>query len=364
MEGDHSIQLAQISCALGSGGFFLIRNCRKFPPSRMRKCLDYARQFYDILGKSHSIQESILPAGLSFRGYVGPGYSGQDNTVPSMIDWKESWDIGPPALGSKSGDPRYAIFTGEGNRWIEDELLPGFRDFMQSYLADIMELQFEILDIIGRSIGLDQNEIAKKCCFEAIPTLKLIHYWPQPNASPIKDQETDRFYGKLDRPPEVELDHNPSLIGIGEHRDYGLLTILLQDEVGGLEAKLPDGSWVPITPIEGTFVINVGNMLSRMSGGRLKSAFHRVVNRASGVRHSCACFLEPSFDVLVHPSILFPGDKPEGSVETVREHETTPESWEFCDDYGLVGDTCGDILFHLFKANGRLADERFDDFCK
>jgi len=85
--------------------------------------------------------------------------------------------------------------------------------------------------------------------------------------------------------------------GVAEHTDYGLLTILRQDDAGGLEVRLPStGAWVEAPPVEGSFVCNVGDVLERLSGGRWRSTPHRVRNRGTTDRLSFPFFFDPSWD--------------------------------------------------------------------
>jgi isopenicillin N synthase-like dioxygenase len=87
---------------------------------------------------------------------------------------------------------------------------------------------------------------------------------------------------------------------VGEHTDYGLLTILAQDAVGGLEVRGPDG-WIAAPPVPGAFVVNLGDMLERMTGGRYRSTPHRVRNLGPGDRLSMPLFLDPAWDAEVRP---------------------------------------------------------------
>jgi isopenicillin N synthase-like dioxygenase len=82
--------------------------------------------------------------------------------------------------------------------------------------------------------------------------------------------------------------------GVGEHTDYGLLTILKQDHIGGLQIK-SHGKWIDAPPIEDTFVCNIGDMLDHLTGGLYKSTPHRVVNTSGKSRLSFPLFFDPNF---------------------------------------------------------------------
>ena len=89
--------------------------------------------------------------------------------------------------------------------------------------------------------------------------------------------------------------------GVGEHTDYGLLTLLRQDDVGGLTVRTRDG-WVDAPPVPESFVCNIGDMLDRATGGYYRSTPHRVRLNASGRdRLSFPLFLDPDFDARIEP---------------------------------------------------------------
>jgi isopenicillin N synthase-like dioxygenase len=94
--------------------------------------------------------------------------------------------------------------------------------------------------------------------------------------------------------------HDPALWGVGEHTDYGLLTILLQDDAGGLEVR-SRSTWVPAPPVPGSFVCNIGDMLDRMTRGVFRSTPHRVRNPAARARLSFPFFFDPGYFTKVQP---------------------------------------------------------------
>ena len=93
--------------------------------------------------------------------------------------------------------------------------------------------------------------------------------------------------------------------GVGEHTDYGLLTLMAQDRWGGLQVRTDDG-WVDAPPIEGALVCNVGDMLERLTGGRFVSAPHRVLNVSGHERLSFPLFYDPDFDAIMTPVTATP----------------------------------------------------------
>jgi isopenicillin N synthase-like dioxygenase len=114
-------------------------------------------------------------------------------------------------------------------------------------------------------------------CFAPPSTaLKLIHYPPAPQARP------------------------EDLFGIHPHTDYGFLTILAQDDVGGLQLQRVDGTWMPAPYVPGSFILNIGDILARWTNDEFSSTPHRVINRSTTAdRYSIALFFDPSLDATV-----------------------------------------------------------------
>lgn len=105
---------------------------------------------------------------------------------------------------------------------------------------------------------------------------------------------------------------NPELtVGVGRHSDVSTLTILLQDDIGGLYVR-GQGSWIHVPPISGSLVINVGDALQILSNGRYKSAEHHVIANGSRNRISVPLFVNPSPQDVIGPlqEVLESGEKP------------------------------------------------------
>ena len=120
--------------------------------------------------------------------------------------------------------------------------------------------------------------------------------------------EADYFYRQYTSDPTIlfRIFHYPSIAvsspdwGVGEHTDYGLLTLLAQDENGGLQVKAPRG-WIDAPPIPGTLVCNIGDMLDRLTGGLYRSTPHRAKNTSGRGRLSFPFFFDPGWDAEVRP---------------------------------------------------------------
>jgi isopenicillin N synthase-like dioxygenase len=123
--------------------------------------------------------------------------------------------------------------------------------------------------------------------------------------------------------------------GVGEHTDYGLLTLLLQDDVGGLQVKSRDG-WIDVPPVDGALVCNLGDMLDRLTGGEFRSTPHRVRNTSGRERFSFPFFFDPSFDARIAPL-------PESSAYRRTPLDEAITRWDHADVHAFDG-TYGDYL--------------------
>jgi isopenicillin N synthase-like dioxygenase len=158
---------------------------------------------------------------------------------------------------------------------------------------------------IALSLGLDAAYFADRYTREPLTLFRIFNY----PGDPAAPDEEPRW-------------------GVGEHTDYGLLTILKQDDTGGLQVK-SGGGWIPAPPISGAFLCNIGDMLDRMTAGRYKSTPHRVQNVTRRDRLSFPFFFDPNFDATIEPivevdAMLVTGDRRERwDHASVHEFEGT-----------------------------------------
>ena len=198
-----------------------------------------------------------------FRGYQGAGAQVLD--PGSAPDLKESFAI---AGECAADDPRFrAGVTGIGpNQW--PEALPGFREQMLAYQAEMIRLGRHLMGCLAMSVALEYDHFADGLA-DPQCGVRLLRYPPQP------DNAAD------------------NRLGAGAHSDWGSITILLQDGRAGLEVRNADGDWILATPVAGSFVINIGQMIERFTAGLYRANLHRVRNAApDAARYSVASFFE------------------------------------------------------------------------
>lgn len=159
------------------------------------------------------------------------------------------------------------------NQWPEDAW---FKNIVSSYNAEMLRLGMSLLAPVSVALGKEPDFLEK---FFAPPTtnLVLIHYPPAPQ---VQD----------------------GAFGINPHTDYGFLTILAQDDVGGLEVQGLSDEWIDATPIPNTFVINIGDVLQRWTNDQFRSNAHKVINRnPTRDRYSVGFFFDPNMKTEVNP---------------------------------------------------------------
>lgn len=132
------------------------------------------------------------------------------------------------------------------------------------------------------------------------------------------------YFDSITRKPIVTLRFNhylilpevvdPEQVNCGVHTDNDAFTVLAQDNVGGLQLQLPDGTFVEVSPIKDTFVINVGDFLERWSNGRYKAPIHRVVAPPGKERYSIGYHSGVDYSAIIQSCV--PDEEPKFPPET------------------------------------------------
>jgi isopenicillin N synthase-like dioxygenase len=214
-----------------------------------------------------------------FRGYTRLGHE----VTQGRPDAREQLDFGPerPALRDYPAEQPYWLIQGP-NLW-PDKALPELRTVAMAWADRMCVVGAELLRAIAVSLELPEDHFA--AAFEGTPAwmAKLTHYVG--GVVPAAGTQ-----------------------GVGAPADYGFVTLLLQDRVGGLEVR-PHGSddWIPVAPLEGALVVNLGEMLEVATQGYLSATIHRVQAPPPGVdRYTVPFFWSPRLDAVIDPVPLPP----------------------------------------------------------
>ena len=278
--------VSQISQICREVGFFYIVG-HGISESLQQKLELLSQQFFaqDLATK---MAISMSNGGRAWRGYFSVG----DELTSGQSDLKEGIYLGAEL---DENHPLVQAKTPMHGANLFPENWPEFRAVILEYIAAMTALGHTLMRGIALSLGLGENYFADRYTNDPLILFRIFNY--PPNSSTTENQW-----------------------GVGEHTDYGLLTILKQDDAGGLEVKTKAG-WIDAPPIANSFVCNIGDMLDRMTGGLYKSTPHRVRNVSGRARLSFPFFFDPNFNAKVQPIILPEFDDKNERWDQVSVHE-------------------------------------------
>lgn len=252
----------QIDAACREWGFYYIKG-HPIAPSRIAELKAAAEDFF-----ARPAEEKLridITQSKHHRGYGAVATEQLDPTQPS--DFKETFDMGfqmsadhPDVLAEKPlrGPNRHPQII-------------GWEALMQQHYEDMHELSLTLLRAMAEALGIEEDFFDQRFT-DPISVFRMIHYPPRQQAS------------NADQP------------GAGAHTDYGCVTLLYQDNAGGLQVQSVNGEWIDAPSIEGTYVVNIGDMMARWSNDRYKSTPHRVISPLGVDRYSMPFFAEPHPD--------------------------------------------------------------------
>ena len=244
------------------------------PPDLDRAVMDAARAFFALPESER--RELAIAKSPHFRGYTVLG----DEITRGKRDWREQLDAGAeePAAAIRPGDPSWLRLRGP-NQW--PARLPRMRDDVLAWMHAMDAVGVAILRALALGLGQRIDHFDSAVLPRGDPHLKVIRY-------PAQDARRDTGQG------------------VGMHHDSGLVSFVLQDDVGGLQVDI-DGALVDATPRPGTYVMNLGEMLQAATSGYLRATKHRVVSPPPGQeRISIAYFFHPRLDCVFEPIELPP----------------------------------------------------------
>ena len=261
----------EIENACKNIGFFYVKN-HQIPQNHLDAVILVMQEFFN-LPEEEKMKIHIGNSDV-FRGYTPLG----KELTNAKYDWHECVDFG---LDLEPNHPEVIArnqLLGP-NQWPENQ--PNFRKALESHWDLMILLGRRITEGLAMSLGFDKKKFAR-FMNKSHSFMRISNYPP---------------YGK-DQEENVGD-------GIGAHIDYGFLTILLQDNIGGLEVKNADNEWVSAPMIPGTFLINIGHMIQRWTNDYYKATVHRVIPPKHETRCSLPFFFEPNFDAIVVPLDTF-----------------------------------------------------------
>ena len=317
--GDRSAVASAIAQACRDAGFFYIVG-HGIGEALQRRLEDASRRFFaqDLETK---MEIAMARGGRAWRGYFPVGAE----LTSGKADMKEGIYFGaelpPDHPRVKDGTPMHGANLFPQN-------VPELREAVLGYIDAMTRLGHALMEGIGSSLGLESSYFADHYTGEPLTLFRIFNY---PGNPALPDDEP-RW-------------------GVGEHTDYGLLTILKQDDTGGLQVK-SRGGWIAAPPVRGAFLCNIGDMLDRMTAGTYRSTPHRVQNVTRRDRLSFPFFFDPNFDARIKPIVAA-----DETLATADRHAR----WDHASVHEFEG-TYGDyILAKVSKVFPQLLDRVIDD---
>lgn len=285
---------AEIGAACRDLGFFYASG-HAITPQTLAS-LDAASHRFFALPHAEKMKIAMANGGRAWRGFfpVGGELTSGKPDIKEGIYFGEELGADDPRV--KAGLPLHGA-----NQF--PSAVPELETAVTAFMDQAERSAHAIMEGVALSLGLDAQYFRR--IYTAQPTMlfRIFHY-------PASDA-TEGW-------------------GVGEHTDYGLLTLLAQDDKGGLQVKTSRG-WIDAPPIPGTLVCNIGDMLDRLTGGVYRSTPHRVLNVSGRSRLSFPFFFDPGFDARIVP---LPG---------AAAHDDSAQRWDKANLHDFTG-TYGDYL--------------------
>ncbi|MEZ4752404.1 MAG: 2-oxoglutarate and iron-dependent oxygenase domain-containing protein [Bdellovibrionota bacterium] len=258
---------ASLCQALQETGFLYLCN-HGIPKPLQAELLEVSTRFF---AKPLPVKSEIemKNAGAAWRGYFA---TGAELTL-GKPDQKEGLYFGAEHENSHPGVLKAWPMHGR-NQWPGSKELQKMRPLVLEYMAECAGLGQRLMACIALGLGLKESYFADRFTAEPTTLFRIFNY-------PVSAGST---------------------WGVAEHTDMGFLTLLFQDEKGGLEVLSQENSWIPVPPIEGTLVINIGDMLEYWTHGLFRATPHRVRNASGQPRLSLPFFLDTNWKATMEPN--------------------------------------------------------------
>ena len=257
-----STSLQAIDAACRDHGFFLLSGHGL--DDLISQTWVQTRRFFDA---DRSVRTSITRSQENPLGYFDRELTKRKRDTKEVLDFI---------------DPTQTLLDAR-NQWPDG--LPDFKEVMVEFFDAFSILADRTLSLLHDALQLTAHSRSLTSCARTSSTVRLNHY---PIGDPVPANERDGL---------ADLGET----ALGYHTDPGVLTLLLQDNTGGLQTQARDGHWIDIAPTDGTIVVNLGDMMQAWTNDRYRAAIHRVVPMTTQRRFSIPYFSNPQRDAIIEP---------------------------------------------------------------
>ncbi len=225
-----------------------------------------AKRFFEA---PHEVKDRIRRSADNPLGY------NERELTKRVRDHKEVFDFVDPVQGRSI---RY-------NRWPDETVVGEFRDVMATHYDACSDLAVRTTALVFAALGLAEGDVVAHAGDRTTSSARLNHYTL---GDPVPEHERDGLAGLAQ-------------VALGHHTDLGLLTLLIQDDVGGLQAESAEHGWIDVEPRPGTIVVNLADCMQVWSNDRYRAAVHRVLPMTTSTRMSIPYFYNPKRDATIEP---------------------------------------------------------------
>ena len=250
-------------------GFLLVTN-HNIPASLTKAAFDLSKQFFAL--PEQQKRQIDKRKSRHFRGWEPTGTE-HTNNRPDIREQIDLWS--EHEARAVDVEPAYLRLLGP-NQWLADNAVPGFEATVRSWISEVEQLARQLLELMAIGLELPPAHFETLFGDEQMSLTKLIHYPPTPVGQ----------------------------FGVNAHHDAGILTILAPGITPGLEIQNSDGDWIPVPGIDGTLVVNLGEVMQKMTGNYFVATPHRVTTTEP--RHSMGYFHGPSLSTRLRKLPLSP----------------------------------------------------------
>jgi len=243
-------------------GFFYLTG-HGFTQNELDAVLTQGRRFFGLPAEE---KMKVLSLNVDMPGFVRTGGLDPEKNRDKVVDIKERFSMSRELLTDEEVRPNSRMGK---SQWPSRELLPDFETTMKNYILRLQRVTAALNHAFALSLDLPENYFDGD--YRHPGTTLMLNYYPPVDPGRLKSTQWS----------------------FSPHTDYTAFTVLLQDSSGGLQARNSAGEWIDVPPKEGTFVVNVGNLLARWTNDLYTSTLHRALHVGENPRISGAFFVYP-----------------------------------------------------------------------